>query len=141
LYFLAPKCLCRGYKLREREPVPSLKKEKDGVLLEMLISEGENSLFLSSCYLSHPPLYRFKWRPRCTKNPRVVPWRRRRGGAVEVAVAMCPCKCRPSLECHGDVGDGTVKDPDSYGGRAIPCCRRTGVVPLLTGGARGLVGT
>jgi hypothetical protein len=26
LYFLAPKCLRRGYKLREREPVPSLKK-------------------------------------------------------------------------------------------------------------------
>jgi hypothetical protein len=26
LYFLAPKCLRRGYKLREREPVPSLKE-------------------------------------------------------------------------------------------------------------------
>jgi hypothetical protein len=27
-------------------------------------------------------------------------------GAVEVDVATCPCKCRPSLECHGNVGDG-----------------------------------
>jgi hypothetical protein len=25
LYFFAPKCLCRGYKPGEREPVPSLK--------------------------------------------------------------------------------------------------------------------
>jgi hypothetical protein len=49
--------------------------------------------------------------------------------------------CRPSSECHGDVGDGTVKDPGSYGGRAIPCRRHAGVVPLLTGGARGPVGT
>jgi hypothetical protein len=39
LYFLAPKCLRRGYKLREREPIPSL-REKERVqrrLLEMLI--------------------------------------------------------------------------------------------------------
>jgi hypothetical protein len=28
LYFLAPKCLRRGYKLRERELVPSLRREK-----------------------------------------------------------------------------------------------------------------
>jgi hypothetical protein len=49
-------------------------------------------------------------------------------GAVEVVVATCPCKCRPSLECHGDVGDGMVKDPSSCGGRAIPCCHRMGVV-------------
>jgi hypothetical protein len=26
LYFLTPKCLRRGYKLREREPVPGLKE-------------------------------------------------------------------------------------------------------------------
>jgi hypothetical protein len=62
-------------------------------------------------------------------------------GAVEVVVATCPYKCRSSLECHGDVGDGTVKDPGSYGERVIPCCRRMSVVLLLTGGARGLVGT
>jgi hypothetical protein len=58
-------------------------------------------------------------------------------GVIEVAVATC----RPSLECHGDVGDRTVKDPGSFGGRAIPYCHRVGVVPLLTGGARGPVGT
>jgi hypothetical protein len=62
-------------------------------------------------------------------------------GAVEVDVATCPCKCRLSLECHGDVGDRTVKAPGSCFGRAIPCCHRTGVVPLLTGGAQGLIGT
>jgi hypothetical protein len=27
LYFFAPKCLCRGYKLRDREAVSSLKRE------------------------------------------------------------------------------------------------------------------
>jgi hypothetical protein len=58
--------------------------------------------------------------------------------AVEVAIATCICECRPSLGCRGD---GTVKDPVSCGGRAIPCCHRAGVVPLLTGGARGPVGT
>jgi hypothetical protein len=62
-------------------------------------------------------------------------------GAVEVAVATCICECRLSLGCRGDVGDRTVKDPRSCGERAIPCGRRTGVVPLLTGGARGLIGT
>jgi hypothetical protein len=61
--------------------------------------------------------------------------------SVEVAVATCICECRPSLGCRGDVGDGTAKDPVSYSGRAIPCCRRAGVVPLLTDGARGPVGT
>jgi hypothetical protein len=62
-------------------------------------------------------------------------------GAVEVAVATCICECRPSLGCRGDIGDGTVKDPGSCGERAISCDRRAGVVPLLTGDARGLVGT
>jgi hypothetical protein len=39
LYFLAPKCLLMGYKMREREPIPGL-REREGVqrrLLEMLI--------------------------------------------------------------------------------------------------------
>jgi hypothetical protein len=62
-------------------------------------------------------------------------------GAVEVAVATCICECQPSLGCRGDVGDGTVKDPGSCDERAIPCGRRTGVVPLLIDGARGRVGT
>jgi hypothetical protein len=68
LYFLAPKCLRRGYKLREREPVPSLK--------EMLISEvGKMSIsFFSSVIppgeLLALPLYRLKERVRFTTNPR-----------------------------------------------------------------------
>jgi hypothetical protein len=62
-------------------------------------------------------------------------------GAVEVVVATCIYECQPSLGCHGDVGDGTVKDPRSCGERAIPCGRRTSVVPLLISGARGLVRT
>jgi hypothetical protein len=62
-------------------------------------------------------------------------------GAVEVAVATCPGKGRPSLGCRGDVDDGTVKNSGSCGGRATPCSRRAGVVPLLTGGAPGLVET
>jgi hypothetical protein len=40
LYFLTPKCLCRGYKLREREPIPSLKEIVQRRLLEMLIFYG-----------------------------------------------------------------------------------------------------
>jgi hypothetical protein len=62
-------------------------------------------------------------------------------GAVEVVVATCICECRPTLGCRGDVGDRTVKDPGSCGERAIPCGRRADVDPLLSGGARGLVGT
>jgi hypothetical protein len=60
-------------------------------------------------------------------------------GAVEVAVATCIYECRPSLGCRSDVGDGTVKDPGSYDERAIPYGRCTGIVPLLTDGARGRV--
>jgi hypothetical protein len=52
-------------------------------------------------------------------------------GAVKGAIATC----WPSLECHGDVGDGTVKDPRSCGGHVIPYCCHAGVVPLLTSGA------
>jgi hypothetical protein len=62
-------------------------------------------------------------------------------GAIEVAVATCICECQPSLGCRGDVGDGMVKDPRSCGERVIPYGRRAGVVPLLTDGAQGLVGT
>jgi hypothetical protein len=62
-------------------------------------------------------------------------------GDVEVAIATCPGEGRPSLGCRGDVDDGTVKSPRSCGGWVISYSRRAGVVPLLTGGARGLVGT
>jgi hypothetical protein len=62
-------------------------------------------------------------------------------GAIEVAVATCPGEGRPSLGCHDDVEDGMVKSPGSCGGRAIFYSRRVSVVPLLIGGARGLVGT
>jgi hypothetical protein len=45
LYFLAPKCLHRDYKLRERKAVPSLKKrKKKSILLEMLILEAGECL-------------------------------------------------------------------------------------------------
>jgi hypothetical protein len=59
---------------------------------------------------------------------------------VEVAIEMCPGKGRLSPGCRGDVDDGTVKHPKCCGGRAIPCSRRAGIVPLLIGGARGSVG-
>jgi hypothetical protein len=62
-------------------------------------------------------------------------------GAVEVAVATYPGSCRPSLGRRDDVDDGTVKHLGCCSGRAIPCDRRTGVVPLLTDGSRGRVGT
>jgi hypothetical protein len=62
-------------------------------------------------------------------------------GAVEVAVATCPGNGRPSPGCCGDVDDGTMKGPGSYGERAIPCSRRMDVILLLTDSARGLVRT
>jgi hypothetical protein len=61
--------------------------------------------------------------------------------ATDVAVATCPGACRSFLGRRGDVDDGTVKYPGCCRGRAIPCGRRTGVVPLLTDGSRGWVGT
>jgi hypothetical protein len=62
-------------------------------------------------------------------------------GVVEVAVAACSGDGRPSPGCRGDVDDGTVNDPGPCIKRAIPCSRRAGVIPLLTGGSRGRVGT
>jgi hypothetical protein len=61
-------------------------------------------------------------------------------GTVEVVVATCPGKGRLSLGCRGDVDDVTVKTPGPCSGHVIPCSQRAGVVPLLTGGARGSVG-
>jgi hypothetical protein len=62
-------------------------------------------------------------------------------GAIEVAVAACSGDGRPSPGCRGDVDDGTVNDPGPCVERAIPCSRRAGAIPLLTGGDRGRVGT
>jgi hypothetical protein len=50
---------------------------------------------------------------------------------------MCPGKCRPSLGHRGDVDDETVNDLGCCSGHGIHYYRRAGVVPLLTGGARG----
>jgi hypothetical protein len=57
------------------------RKEENGVLLEMLISEVEKIFVLSVllvlvfwrtlCLL----FYRVKWRPRGPKSPKAVPWR------------------------------------------------------------------
>jgi hypothetical protein len=64
LYFLAPKCLRRGYKLFERESIPSLKKrEKNRVLLEMLISKVEEV----AVFVVPPP----PWRVHCLPFYRV----------------------------------------------------------------------
>jgi hypothetical protein len=110
----------------------------------MLISEVEKTSFLLPLVWRTlcPLFYRVEWRPRgvpktlkrCLRGEDAM-------GAVEVAVATCICECRPSLGCRGDVGDGTVKDPRSLWRTCDPCGRCTGVVPLLTDGARGLVGT
>jgi hypothetical protein len=62
-------------------------------------------------------------------------------GVVEVAVAVCSGDGQPSPVCRGDVDDGTVNDPGPCVERAIPCSRRAGAIPLLTGGGRGRVGT
>jgi hypothetical protein len=55
LYFLAPKCLRRGYKLLEREPSPGLKGKVrlQRRLLEMLVFFGgmETGFFVVCCSL------------------------------------------------------------------------------------------
>jgi hypothetical protein len=58
-----------------------------------------------------------------------------------VAMATCPGACRPSLGHRGDADDETVGHPGCYRGRAIPYGRRADVIPLLTDGGRGRVGT
>jgi hypothetical protein len=59
LYFLAPRCLRRGYKLRERELVPSLRKGKNEELLEVLILKSSVS---SPGEFFTLPFYRLKRR-------------------------------------------------------------------------------
>jgi hypothetical protein len=52
LYFLEPKCLRRGYKLRERETIPSLRVQRR--LLEMLIFHGGMETGFSSFVVCCP---------------------------------------------------------------------------------------
>jgi hypothetical protein len=114
----------------------------------MLISEVEKSVYLFSSVLymplGEPSALPFIWSSegsgahktlrRCLIDEGSM-------GAVEVAVAACSGNGRPSLGCRGDVVDGTMNDPGSCVERAIPCSRRAGVIPLLTDGGRGRVGT
>jgi hypothetical protein len=135
---------CVGVTSCERGNLSQVsRKEKNRVLLEMLISEVEKiSIFV--VLFAEPSALSFiessegqgisKTLRRCLRGEGSA-------GTAEVVVATCPSNGWPSPGCHGDVDDGTVKGPGSYGERAIPCGRRTGVIPLLTGGARGLVGT
>jgi hypothetical protein len=110
----------------------------------MLISEVEKMSILLSPSSGEPSALSFIE----SSEGRGVPKTLRRclrgegsAGAVEFAIATCPGNGRPSPGYCGDVDDGTVKDHGSCGGRAIPYARRTSVIPLLTDGARGLVGT
>jgi hypothetical protein len=125
----------------EREPVPSLKRKvKQSVAWDVDLGSGGKHLY--RCPLSgEPSALSFiessggrgvpKTLRQCLRGEGAV-------GVVEVAVATCICECQPSVGCRGD---GTVKDPGSCDERVIPCGQRTGVVPLLTDGARGLVRT
>jgi hypothetical protein len=58
LYFLAPKCLCRGYKTRERELV-QVSEEENEELLGMLILKSSVCLLGEFFAL---PFYRLKRR-------------------------------------------------------------------------------
>jgi hypothetical protein len=60
---------------------------------------------------------------------------------VGAVVATCPGACRPSLGHRGGVDDGTVGHPGCYRGHVIPYGRRAGIIPLLTDGGRGRIGT
>jgi hypothetical protein len=89
LYFLAPKCLRRGYKLSEREPIPSLKERVERRLLKMLIFYGG----VMTCFSLCPPFVESPAFPFIGSREG-----RDAGGclrsevlssAVEAAVAMC----------------------------------------------------
>jgi hypothetical protein len=115
------------------------------VLLEMLISEVEKSVYLfSSVRPGEPSALPFIWSSEGSRAPKTLR-RCLRGegsmGAVEVVVAACSGNGRPSPGCRGDVDDGTMNDPGSCVERVIPCSRHAGVIPLLTGGGRGRVRT
>jgi hypothetical protein len=127
---------CVGVTSRERGNQSQVsKKEYNGVLLEMLISEVERRSILfsrRSLFVLLPrellalPFYRLKGRIRLTTNPRRCLGGEGGASTISVAVAMCPGACRPSLGRRGDVDDGSARYPGCCRGRVIPCGRRTG---------------
>jgi hypothetical protein len=118
---------CVGVTSCERGNLSQVsRKEKNRVLLEMLISEVEKiSIFV--VLFAEPSALSFiessegqgisKTLRRCLRGEGSA-------GTAEVVVATCPSNGWPSPGCHGDVDDGTVKGPGSCGERAIPCGRR-----------------
>jgi hypothetical protein len=98
------------------------RKGKKSILLGMLILEAGRCLVVSSFVVpSFPrrvPAFPFigssegrgvdKTLGRCLKGEGST-------GAVGVAVATCSRNGQPSSGYHGDIRDGTVKDPGSYG--------------------------
>jgi hypothetical protein len=121
--------------VREGTDPKSQKKEYNGVLFEMLISE----VWKMSILFFHPllfvvppsgllalPFYRLKGRIRLTTDPRRCLGGKGEVSIVCVAVATCPGACRPSLGRRGDVDDGTTGHPECCSGRAFSCGRRTG---------------
>jgi hypothetical protein len=98
---------CVGVTSREKGSRSQVsKKEYNGVLLEMLISEvWEISILFFRPLLSVVPLgellalsfYRLKGRIRLTTNPRRCLGGEGEASTVDVAVATCPGACRPSL--------------------------------------------
>jgi hypothetical protein len=106
---------------------PKSQEKKKSILLEMLILEAEECLvvFVPRPPLGESPAFPFigssKGRGvdetlgRCLKGEGSP-------DTVEVAVAMCSRNGRPSPGYHGDVRDGTVKDPGSCGERTCMRC-------------------
>jgi hypothetical protein len=107
---------CVGVTSHERGSWSQVsKKEYNGVLLEMLISEVGRCL--SHIFVLRRPIlrkllalsfYRLKGRIRLTTNPRRCLGGEGGASTVGVVVATCPGACRPSLGRRGDVDDGTV---------------------------------
>jgi hypothetical protein len=132
LYFLAPKCLCRGTSCeRGKQSQVSKESENVEVLFVIIIVPLGGAL----CLL----FYRLKWRPRGKKTLGRCLGGEGSVGTAEVVVATCLGNGRPSPGYRGDVDVGMVRHLGCCGGRAIPCSQRASVVPLLTGGGRGRV--
>jgi hypothetical protein len=114
--------------VREGNGPKSQEKEKS-ILLEMLILEAKECLVVFVLHfppsLGESPTFPFigssegrgvdETLGRCLKGEGST-------GAVEVAVATCSMNGRPSLGYHGDVRDGTAKDPGSCGERTCRHC-------------------